>query len=214
MTEEKKGEAQAAEEPKAEQTAADASEGNAPKKHKKNGWMVLGIVVAVIVIVGAGFWVWHEQPSFCNAICHSPMDSYVETYYSEDSGMMASVHENAGVNCLGCHEAKTTEQVTEVCAWVADDYPLYSDGTLASDTSGMASEETCAKSGCHNMDDVIANTWGYEGNDAKYNPHSSHQDGNIQCGDCHKSHSTSTVYCNQCHDLNMPDGWEAPNDQQ
>ena len=25
----------------------------------------------------APFMVWHEQPSFCNAICHDPMDPYL-----------------------------------------------------------------------------------------------------------------------------------------
>ena len=42
-------------------------------RRKKRG-IVVGVIVAVIVVAGAGFWVWHEQPSFCNAICHSPMD--------------------------------------------------------------------------------------------------------------------------------------------
>ena len=31
----------------------------------------------------SGFWVWHEQPSFCAAICHTPMDEYLETYEQE-----------------------------------------------------------------------------------------------------------------------------------
>ena len=51
-----------------------AAGGPAPKKRPKRGWIVAGAVAAVIVVAGAGFWVWHEQPSFCNAICHSPMD--------------------------------------------------------------------------------------------------------------------------------------------
>ncbi len=218
MTEEKN------EGPRIDQTnestaASQANEHNAesetdanvrPSGKRKRGWMVFGIVVGVLLIAFAAFWVWHEQPSFCNAICHSPMDNYVETYYSEDPGMMASVHENAGVNCLGCHNPEMTEQVSEVCAWVADDYPLYENGNLADENAqNMASEEFCTNSGCHNMNDVVANTWGFAGNDAKYNPHSSHQDGSIQCGDCHKSHTTSTLYCAKCHSLNLPEGWEA-----
>ena len=62
--------------------SATAAGGPAPKKRPKRGWIVAGVVAAVIVVAGAGFWVWHEQPSFCNAICHSPMDYYVETYDS------------------------------------------------------------------------------------------------------------------------------------
>lgn len=180
-----------------------------PKK-KKNGWMVLGIVVAVIVVVGISFYVWHEQPSFCNAICHSPMDNYVESYYSGDDGMLASVHAQAGLNCLSCHNPQMTEQISEVCTWVSDGYPLDEYGNLQdASAQNTASSQFCLRSGCHNWNDVVDSTWGFAGNDSKYNPHSSHQDGSLQCGDCHKSHSTSTLYCAKCHQMNLPDGWEA-----
>ncbi|MDU1389817.1 MAG: salivary glue protein Sgs-3, partial [Eggerthella sp.] len=46
----------------------------APRTRK---WpIVVGVVVVVLIAAGAGFWVWHEQPSFCAAICHTPMDEY------------------------------------------------------------------------------------------------------------------------------------------
>ncbi len=79
----------------------------AAQKKKKKWPIVVGVVVAVLVVAGAGFWVWHEQPSFCNAICHTPMDAYLPTYEAEPgqaatdvwgnevanaSGMMAAVH--------------------------------------------------------------------------------------------------------------------------
>ena len=35
------------------------------------------IIVVVLGAAGVGFWTWHETPSFCGAICHSPMDSYL-----------------------------------------------------------------------------------------------------------------------------------------
>ena len=71
-----------------------------PKRKAKRGWVIGGVVAAVIVVAGAGFWVWHETPSFCNSICHSPMDSYVDTYYSGDKGMLVTAHAEAGNNCL------------------------------------------------------------------------------------------------------------------
>ena len=61
------------------------------------------------------------------------------------------------------------------------------------------------------MDDVVASTWGFEGNGEQFNPHSSHQDLALECGDCHKAHEKSVLMCNQCHKLNMPEEWEAPN---
>ena len=69
-------------------TEAPATEGStteeaAPKKKGKKWPIVVGVVVVVLIAAGAGFWVWHEQPSFCAAICHTPMDEYLETYEQE-----------------------------------------------------------------------------------------------------------------------------------
>lgn len=48
----------------------------AAKKAGKKKWpIVVGVVAVVLIAAGAGFWVWHEQPSFCAAICHTPMDA-------------------------------------------------------------------------------------------------------------------------------------------
>ena len=93
--------------------------GAAPKKPRRRGWIVAGVVVAVIVVAGAGFWVWHEQPSFCNAICHSPMDYYVETYDDGNPQLGVTAHAKADEACLDCHTAELTTQVAEVCAWVS-----------------------------------------------------------------------------------------------
>ena len=178
---------------------------------RKNKLIVVGVVAAVLVAAGAGFWVWHEQPSFCNAICHSPMDKYVETYYEGDPGKLVTAHAEAGDACLDCHEAEITTQVSEVMAWVSDGYPMGEDGLLATGKE-FATEEFCTNGDCHNMTDVVNATWGFAGNDEKYNPHSSHQDNNLECGDCHKVHETSTLYCAKCHDMNLPEGWEATNE--
>ena len=39
------------------------------KKGKRNKLAIVGAVAAVVVVAGIGFFVWHEQPSFCNAFC-------------------------------------------------------------------------------------------------------------------------------------------------
>ena len=120
------------------------------KRKVKRGWIVAGVVAAVIVVAGVGFWVWRETPGFCNSICHSPMDSYVETYYSGDKGMLVTAHAEANENCLSCHESVMTEQVGEAMKWVSDDYPMPPDGTKLATGKDFASEEFCAKSGCGN----------------------------------------------------------------
>ena len=121
-----------------------------PKRKVKRGWIVAGVVAAVIVVAGVGFCVWHETPGFCNSVCHSPMDSYVESYYSGDKGMLVTAHADADESCLSCHEPVMTEQVGEAMKWVSDDYPMTPDGTKLATGKDFASEEFCAKSGCHN----------------------------------------------------------------
>lgn len=46
------------------------------------------VVAAVAVAAVGGFAVWHNQPSFCNSICHTPMNAYVESYYNTDGTML------------------------------------------------------------------------------------------------------------------------------
>lgn len=179
------------------------------KPHKK--MIVVGIIATVLVVVGAGFWVWHEQPSFCNAVCHGPMDKYVESYTEGDPGKLVTQHAAAGTSCLSCHEAEITTQVSEAMTWVSDSYPMGEDGLLATGTE-FANEEFCARSECHSMADIVANTWGFAENNEKYNPHASHQDGALECSDCHRVHETSTLYCAKCHEMNLPEGWEATNE--
>lgn len=199
MTEEKKG------------SVADLQTAAAPKRKK---WpIVVGIVAAVLIVCGIGFGVWHNTPGFCNAVCHAPMDNYVESYYEGDPGCLVTQHAAAKVSCLDCHEARIGEQVAEVGMWIDDSFVVDEQGNLQIPANQyMANEEFCLKSGCHDWNDVVDATWGFEGNDAKYNPHSSHQDGSLVCGDCHKSHSKSTLYCGKCHTLNAPEGWEVSND--
>ena len=187
----------------------------APKKSHKKAWTVTGIVAAIVIVAGAGFWVWHEQPSFCNAICHSPMDYYVETYTSDDPHFGVTAHAEAGENCLACHNPGLATQIAEVCAWVSDSYPMTDDGQMLATGKEFADEQFCARPECHHalgtsFDEITAGLWGFAGNDEKYNPHSSHQDMALECGDCHKMHENQVLVCNECHDLTLPEGWEAP----
>lgn len=61
---------------KAELESAEANAGDAaakaPMDKRKRLCITLDCVVAVLVLAGAGLMVWHEQPSFCAAICHDP----------------------------------------------------------------------------------------------------------------------------------------------
>ena len=201
------------------------------EKRKRRKWpLVAGVVAVVLVAAGIGFFAWHEQPSFCNAICHEPMDPYVEGYFGQavaaepgqaaaaesaepaapaaGRALMVQAHQQEGTTCLQCHEAKIDEQVIEGLNWISGNYRVGDDGMLA--TAGVtADQKMCAKSGCHEWADVVAATqdWGGE---AGVNPHKSHQGEAIDCSNCHSAHGTSNLFCNTCHDYRLPDGWQSP----
>ena len=94
-------------EEKAAQAGSASAAGRPATKRPRRGAIVGGVIAAVVVAAGIGAFVWHEQPSFCNAICHTPMDGYLETYEAEPgqaatdkwgnqvadaSGMLSAVH--------------------------------------------------------------------------------------------------------------------------
>ena len=189
---------------------ADAPEGggrSAKRRGRKRWPIAVCVAVAVLAAAGGGFWVWHEQPSFCSAVCHNPMDNYVDGYFN-DASLLANAHERAGATCLECHEAKIDEQVAEGVAWVTGDFDTDEAGNIA--TKGVTADKgQCAQGGCHDWDVVVSATqdWGGE---TGVNPHASHQGEAIDCSNCHGVHGASYMYCNACHDYAVPAGWENP----
>lgn len=178
-----------------------------PRKRGKRAWLIVGVVVMVVVVAAGGFLVWHEQPGFCNAVCHDPMDNYVNGYY-HDTGLLANTHERAGVTCLECHEADLGQQVAEGAKWAAGDFVIDDAGNLVTQNV-TADQEMCATGECHDLGEVVATTqeWGGE---KGVNPHLSHQGEGIDCGNCHDMHGSSFMYCNTCHDYQVPEGWKNP----
>ncbi len=205
----------------------------ADKRHAGRRWPVAAAVVAaVLVVAGTGLYAWHEQPSFCSAICHAPMDPYLPTYEAEPgqaaldkwgnevvdaSAMMAASHRAAdGVTCMGCHVPTLGEQVSEGLAWVAGDYydPL-DERDLADlgEARGIEGDGFCLNEACHanddgtpmTRDDLVALTA-----DRAFNPHVSQHEVR-DCGDCHKAHRASVLACAQCHaEAEVPEGWVTP----
>lgn len=206
----------------------DTAQGElAPKKKPKKAVIIAGVVAAVVVVAGAGFFVWHEQPSFCAAICHDPMDPYLATYEAEStegaedkygntvdgSTMLAAVHRvDAEATCLSCHEPTMSQQVNEGLAWVSGDFssPL-EERTLSelAEAQGKKYDEFCLNEACHELldrDGLATVTSHLERN---YHDQESAPHGEVaECGDCHKAHTQSVVMCTQCHaDAEVPDGW-------
>ncbi len=219
----------------AEETTSDAPATDEPSKKKKKHrrWPIVVIVIVVVIIAaGVGFYIWHDQPSFCNAFCHTPMDGYLETWEAtpgeaavdkygnevEDAnGMLSCVHRvEADTNCLGCHEPTLSEQIGEGLAWVTGDYttietidgrhvPEEKDLEQLTEARGAENyDEFCLNESCHDMtlDDLIEATSDYSRNPHKW------QHGTVACNECHKAHRASVMYCSQCHsDAPLPEGW-------
>ena len=115
----------------AQAQSGDTQPAQHAKKKKSKKLVIVGVVVVVIVVIGLGFNAWHNQPSFCNSVCHTPMDNYVNGYYNDSAqSSTAFAHQAKNVGCLQCHEATLEEQVNEAKAWVSGSYKMNSNGQL------------------------------------------------------------------------------------
>ena len=202
----------------------------APKKKNKKKWVVVGVVLGVILLSGFGFWVWHNDPSFCGTVCHDSMDPYAQTYYatngqpavdkwgndvSNSHAMLATSHAAQGKVCLDCHYPSLSQQLSEASETIAGNYylPLEEVDTLnlllnanLSSDSGRG-DEFCMNDTCHS--DLTRQELTQRTSVLSFNPHAWQHEQN-QCSDCHKSHRASTIICTQCHNSAkeiLPDGW-------
>lgn len=162
--------------------AGNPASGNPQPKRKshRRGGIIAGVVAAVVVVAGIGAFVWHEQPSFCNAICHTPMDGYLETYEATPGesatdkwgnqvdnaqGMLSAVHRvEDGDTCLSCHVPTLGEQIGEATAWASGNYTLVANDQVGTGASllernttdltaarGTSADSFCLNESCHNF---------------------------------------------------------------
>jgi flagellar basal body-associated protein FliL len=227
---------ESAEEP-ASVDAAEASDEQDPKPKKKMKLGIKILLVAVIVVAvlagggGGAYAVFHDNPAFCNFICHVPMDPYVKSYEEgvsvnlaqaeSDAVLSVTLHKESDqeLNCLSCHVTNLSEQINEGMHWVTGDYEL----PLTMKVVGKQIEEVpggdkngitfCLRPECHEgittLDDLKKLT-----SDRHRNPHDSHL-GNQDCSNCHQTHEQSVLVCSQCHgDAPVPEGWLTYKEQQ
>ncbi|MDR3315516.1 MAG: cytochrome c3 family protein [Coriobacteriales bacterium] len=203
------------------------------KKKGKGLKIVIAIVVVLVVLAGGGgaaYALFHDDPAFCNFVCHTPMDPYVTSYdeglsvrdyqataQGEDTSLKLSVtaHKESeqAVNCLMCHEPTMDEQISEGIKWVTGDYELPLTGFKITTSEKNAdapktkmAQEFCLRAECHegitSIEELKASTASLT-----RNPHNSHL-GAQDCNTCHKVHELSVLYCTQCHaDAKVPEGW-------
>lgn len=146
------------------------------KRFSKRAKVTVGVVVAVLLVGGFAFNQWHEQPSFCGAICHTPMDMYLINYTDgqydaygnemqseqESMAMMAYMHKEVNnQTCLQCHVPTIQEQLTEGIHWVTGNYVIAGTNELGyaymHDLNseelvkyrGGSGDDFCLRDGCH-----------------------------------------------------------------
>lgn len=208
---------------------ASAARGPARAIRRPKRIIALGIAAMVLIAVGSGFWIWHEQPSFCNAFCHTPMDPYLPTFeatpgeaaldkwgheVSDASAMMAPLHRmsveegGSGATCVSCHVPTVPEQLSEVASWATGSYldPIdeRNSGQLLA-ARGLESDAFCLNESCHDLTrEQLATSTEQLG---ERNPHEGHH-GDEACDSCHKGHRASVNQCTECHlDAPVPEGW-------
>jgi len=200
----------------------------APKKSKKK-WAIVGVVVVVLVAIGAGMMVWHESPSFCSTLCHIE-GTYVDNYMQEQdkpgvdkygnsvsntNAMMAVLHRSTKATakpeivCVDCHVPNIAELAHDGMNYMTGNYPM---PRMERSASGLMSwdkkpsESFCANSTCHVYllgDDgkLSYDKLAASTSSRAFNPHEQHHEAlSIECTDCHKGHRASTVVCTACHE--------------
>lgn len=198
-----------------------------PAKKRKKWPVVLGVVAVVVALAGAGMWVWHEQPSFCNSFCHTSMDAYLLSYDQEDNAagtdkygnavanthaMLAVSHKSANLACLDCHIPAIDQQIGEVIETITGNYTVLNrndgNGYALEEVSLSALQENAHHANDSGLGDEFCLRSGCHDftrdvlvkatESMEFNPHRP-QHGEIACGECHKSHRASVLYCTQCH---------------
>lgn len=180
------------------------------KRKKKRGKLIVvaGVLVVVLAVAGGGFWVWHNDPSFCGTMCHDTMGSYTEGYENaKGDDLLVSKHAEAGVTCLDCHEATIEDQVTELGKQLSGDYRV--------PFKKMETEDGfCLREGCHDLADVQKKETVVDANGVEANPHTQSIDASnaehphesadgktLECSECHTVHRSSAELdqCYSCH---------------
>ncbi len=163
---------------------------------KERPLAAIALLVFLLVVGNLGMIEAEKHPSIACSPCHV-MAPYVDGY---DSGeLLSRKHQEAGVECIDCHENGIEDKIHETVWYVTDDF----DDPPAKRDFG---NQMCLK--CHtNLEEIVEKTKGADG----VNPHDSHL-GELNCADCHKMHMQSEAVCQHCHDFeflhSLPEEWK------
>ena len=94
-----------ADETKETNVAETASE--TPKKKRDWKGKRLPIVIAAVVavtVLGVAGWAWRATPGYCDALCHSTMGKYYDTFENQTDSLAFAHKGVVNGKCLDCHE--------------------------------------------------------------------------------------------------------------
>ena len=207
-----------------------AKDFNMPEKKRKGTkkLAIVGVIVVVLIAVGAGMMVWHESPSFCSTMCHIE-GTYVDNYMQDQNtagvdkygnkvtntnAMMAVLHRetkataNPEILCVECHAPNMMELAHDGMNFVTGNYPMPRNERQLSHLmswDNKAGESFCVNESCHvyllGQDGQIdLDKLSDSTKTRAFNPHEQHHAAlSLECSDCHKGHRASTVVCTACH---------------
>lgn len=127
-----------------ETSAAEATP-ETPKKKRDWKGKRLPIVIAVVVaatVLGVAGWAWRATPGYCDALCHSTMGKYYDTFENQTDSLAYAHKAVVNGKCLDCHENTLGTSARMVQSQLTGDH----DTPLAKVTY---TNEFCLQSGCH-----------------------------------------------------------------
>lgn len=162
------------------------------RKNRKLGiWVIIGIVVTALVVVGgaSGGYLIHlsnTSPEFCST-CHI-MEKYVTSYLSGND--LDNLHLQANVGCKECHDYPLPVEIRGGVNYILGNYMVDENGELL---PVVYDDDICLQ--CHISKEFVAQATDF----LAKNPHDSHN-GMMSCRTCHVSHGDQIDYCSRCHD--------------
>ena len=205
-----------------------AEDAPAPKKKGRKKLAIVGVIVVVLVAVGAGMMVWHESPSFCSTFAqaeYKALRDYMQEQgtsgtdkygneVSNTNAMMAVLHQKTQATakpklvCVDCHVPNIAELAHDGMNYVSGNYPLPRNERSASGLQswdGKTGESFCTNATCHvyllgDDGELSYDKLAASTASRAFNPHEQHHEAlSLECTDCHKGHRASTVVCTACH---------------
>ena len=127
------------------ETSAAASAPETPKKKRDWKGKRLPIVIAAVVavtVLGVAGWAWRATPGYCDALCHSTMSKYYDTFENQTDSLAFAHKGVVNGKCLDCHENTLGTSVRMAQSQLTGNHET----PLAKVTY---TNEFCLQSGCH-----------------------------------------------------------------